>query len=363
MKLSNHAKELHEQAIIIDGHCDILVPVTDRKVRLGEWTQIPDPTTWEPPMGFEMDPSSNIYDFSPHTQYFGPAGQYSIPQFIQGGLTAQACAIYLEDTHLDRALQRALEMTWWLYKEAEDNPNFELITRVADIHKIKREGKCGGFLTFEGLEPLGFDLRFLDLFYKFGLRMASLSHARRNFFADGQRANVKTGGLTELGKQAVKRMNELGIVVDLGHINLTGFWEVIELCKAPLVFSHTSPRKYFPARSEDSSLYPTFIMEQGHERLRAIADTGGVVGVIFYNQEDLDEVIKDIEYVIDIVGPDHVGLGSDLYGFERAPKNLEDMSKLPAITQRLLERGHSDENILKILGENYLRVFSKVWKE
>lgn len=362
MNPESRAAELHKRAIVIDGHSDILVPITDEKIRLGDSIQLPDPATWEPPMGLQLDSVSNLYGFSLHTHYFGTMGQYSIPQFLKGGVTAQACAIYMEDRHLERALQRGLEMTWWLHKEAEDNEDFELITTVADIHKVKNEGKCGGILTFEGFEPLGFELRYLDLFYQLGLRMASLTHSRRNFFADGHRAGVQTGGLTVLGKQAVKRMNELGIVVDLGHINQVGFWEVIELCQAPLVFSHTSSRKYFPARPEDSPLYPSPIVERGHERLKAIAETGGVVGIIFYGQADLEAVIEDIEYVIDVVGPDHVGLGSDLYGLDGAPKGLEDMSKVPAITQRLVERGHSDEVILKILGGNYLRVFEQVWK-
>jgi membrane dipeptidase len=86
-----------------------------------------------------------------------------------------------------------------------------------------------------------------------------------------------------------------------------------------------------------------------------------VIGVIFYNQSSLDEIIADIEYALDLIGPDHVGLGSDLFGFERAPKGLEDISKLPALTDALAQRGHSDEVILKILGGNYLRVFEKVW--
>jgi microsomal dipeptidase-like Zn-dependent dipeptidase len=91
------------------------------------------------------------------------------------------------------------------------------------------EGKCGGILAFEGFESLGSDLRFLDLFYKLGLCVASLTHSRRNFFADGTQQDVQSGGLTTLGKQAVKRMNEQGIVIDLGHLNQVGFWEVLEL--------------------------------------------------------------------------------------------------------------------------------------
>ena len=155
------------------------------------------------------------------------------------------CAIYLRDNDLERALQRGLEMTWWLHREAADNPQFEVITTVADLRRVKAEGKCGGILSFEGFEPLGFDLRFLDLWYRLGLRMASLTHSRRNFFGDGTQRGVQTGGLTDAGKQAVRRMNELGIVVDLGHLNQVGFWEVIELSTQPVVFSHTAPRRYF----------------------------------------------------------------------------------------------------------------------
>lgn len=356
------AAELHKRAIVIDGHCDILIPIADGKIRLRERMEVPDPATWEPPLGIKEEALGNIYGFSPHTCYFGTIGQYSIPQFLAGGLTVQVCAIYLEDRHLERALQRGLEMTWWLHREVEENDDFELVTTVADIHRVKREGKCGGILAFEGFEPLGFDLRFLNLFYKLGLRMASLTHSRRNFFADGTQRDLQTGGLTTLGKQAVKRMNELGIVIDLGHLNQVGFWEVLEISQSPVIFSHTSPRKFFPLDAEENPRYPGIDLSHGRERLEAIARNGGVVGVIFYAQDDFDEVVADIEYLIDIIGPDHVGLGSDLYGVEKAPKGLEDISKVPAITKRLVQRGHTDEVILKVLGDNYMRVFEQVWK-
>lgn len=359
---ATHAAELHRQAIIIDGHCDILMPIADGKMRLGQRVQVPNPATWEPPAGVAEAAAKSMYGFSPHTLYFQTMGQYDIPRFLEGGLTVQVCGIYLEDGQLERALQRGLEMTWCLHREVEENPNFALVTTVADIHRVKAQGQCGGILAFEGFEPLGFDLRFLDLFYKLGLRMASLTHSRRNFFGDGSQRDVQTGGLTALGKRAVKRMNELGIVIDLGHINHVGFWEILELSQAPVVFSHTSTRKYFPTDPEGSTRYPGLDLSRGRERLEAIARNGGVVGVIFYSQPDLEDVVADIEYAIDIIGPDHVGLGSDLYGIEAAPKGLEDISKLPALTRRLVERGHSDEVILKILGGNYLRVFEQVWK-
>lgn len=362
MNLEAHAKELHKKAIVIDGHSDILMPIADGKVRLGDTVEIPDPTTWEHPLGIVGENVGNMYGFSPHTMYFSTMGQYSIPQFLAGGLTVQVCAIYLRDEDLERALERGLEMTWCLNREVKENKDFEMVATVADIHRIKREGKCGCILSFEGFEPLGFDLRFLDIFYTLGLRMASLTHSRRNFFADGLQPFIKTGGLTKLGKEAVKRMDELGIVVDLGHLNQVGFWEVMEICTRPVVFSHTRARDFFPANAEESPLYSRVDVSRGHERLKAIANTGGVVGIIFYSQADVEDIVEDIEYVMGIVGPDHVGLGSDLYGMERAPKGLEDMSKLPAITERLVQRGHSDEVILKILGGNYMRVFEQVWR-
>jgi membrane dipeptidase len=352
------AAELHRRAIVIDGHSDILIPIADGKARLGEWMQVPDPQTWQPPPGATGDDV-----FSAHTAYFGPAGQYSLPQLQSGGVTAQVCAIYLEDRHLDRALQRGLEMTGWLHCEVEENADLELLTSVADIHRAKREGKCGVILAFEGLEALGSDLRLLDLYYKLGLRMAGLTHSRRNLFADGMQWDTHTGGLTALGRQAVQRMNELGIVIDLAHLNQAGFWDILELSRDPVVLSHSSARPYFPFQAGLHPRYPPADVTRGRERLEALARNGGVFGVIFYRQTDLEAIVADIEHVIDRIGPEHVGLGSDFYGVDNAPRGLEDISRLPALTEALLRRGHSDEVVLKILGGNYLRVFEQVWKK
>jgi membrane dipeptidase len=356
-----HAADLHEKAIVIDCHSDILMPIADGYVRLGKQVEVPAPERWRPP--FEITESSSGGLKWPHNNQFGCIGQYSIPQFLAGGLTAQVCAIFVEDYRLEMALKRSLEMIWWLRREAEENDGFDLVTTVADIHRLKREGRCGGIMAFEGLEPLGYSLKFLDLFYELGLRMASLTHNRRNFFADGTQYHIHTGGLTEMGRQAIKRMNELGIVVDVGHINQVGFWETLEITEAPVVLSHRSPRKFFPLKAEDSSLHPVYDLSRGRERLEALAQNGGVFGVFLFVAKDVDDVVADIEYVIDLVGPDHVGLGSDLYGLEKAPKGLEDISKIPVLTERLVERGHSDEVILKFLGDNYMRVFEQVWKD
>jgi membrane dipeptidase len=148
----------------------------------------------------------------------------------------------------------------------------------------------------------------------------------------------------------------------VAHINQVGFWDTLEVTTAPVVLSHRSPRKFFPLNAEDSPFHPVYDLSRGRERLEALAQNGGVFGVFFLGAEDVDDVVADIEYVIDLIGPDHVGLGTDLYGLHRAPKGLEDISKTPAITERLVQRGHSDETILKFLGGNYVRVFEQVWK-
>jgi membrane dipeptidase len=356
---------LHERAIVIDGHSDLLVSISDGLVRLNQRLSLPDYHSWKPAgqTGGEAPASQpGVFPMSAHSEYYGPAGLYSLPQWLQGGVTVQVLAIYLDDKHLDRALQRGLEMAWWLHKEAEDNPAFKLVTQVNEIFRLKKEGKVGGVLSFEGFEPLGSELRFLDLYYKLGLRMASLTHNRRNLYADGPQYGVKTGGLTALGKQAIRRMNELGIVVDLVHMNETGFWEILELTQAPVVLSHTSAFSFCRNRDEFPP-HPGFDLRYDRPKLEAIAKNRGVLGVIFFSQDSLEAIVANIETLLDIVGPDCIGIGSDFFGLEFSPPGLEDISQVPRLTERLLQKGHTEETILKILGGNFLRVFKEVWKE
>jgi membrane dipeptidase len=357
--IAGHAAELHAQALVIDAHSDILMALADGKMRLGDRVTVPDPATWEPPAG--LAEQAKELGWSPHSYCFASMGQYDIPRLTEGGVTLQVCAMYLRDAELDRALQRGLDMTWSLHREARDNPQFEVITTVEQLRRVKAERKVAGLLAFEGLEPLGYELRYLDLWYQMGLRMASLTHNRRNAFGDGWQPGVKVGGLTDLGKRAVRRMNELGIVVDLGHMNQAGFWDLMEIHTGPIIVSHTSPRALFPQWPEDSIWHPVRDVSRGQERLDLICRTGGVIGVIGF-EGGLDRVISEIEYLLEHAGPDHIGLGTDFCGFDTCTKDFCEISQLPRVTERLVERGHSDEVILKILGENFVRVFEQVWK-
>jgi len=358
----DRARALHERAIIIDGHSDILMAIADNKMRLGTRVELPPHEGWQAPMGWADTEETKLYNFSPHTAYFQTMGQYDIPRFREGGLTSQGMAIFIDSAHLDRALHRTLEMIGWLRREAQENADFALVETVADLECVKAEGITSGFLTFEGFESLESDLKLLDVFYDLGLRMASMTHSRRNFFADGTQMGVRTAGLSKPGQQAVARMNDLGIVIDLAHLNVAGSWEVIERSEAPVILSHTSPSKYFPDDPTQSSLYPDIVTDQSRPLLDAIANTGGLVGIIAYSQPDLATYIDDIDYVVRAVGVDHVGLGTDFFGMERAPIGFETMAELPNLTLGLVERGYSDDDILKILGGNYVRVFSQVWR-
>ncbi len=358
----DRARTLHERAIIIDGHSDILMAIADHKMRLGTRVELPPHEGWQAPLGWAETEETQLYNFSPHTAYFQTMGHYDIPRFREGGLTSQAMAIFLDSAHLDRALHRTLEMIYWLRREAEENADFALVRTVSDLERVKAEGITSGFLTFEGFESLESDLKLLDVFSDLGLRMASMTHSRRNFFADGTQMGVRTAGLSKPGQQAVARMNELGIVIDLAHLNVPGCWEVIERSEAPVVLSHSSPSKYFPDDPTQSPLYPDIVTDRSRPLLDAIANTGGLVGIIAYNQPDLAAYIDDIDYVVRAVGVDHVGLGTDFFGIERAPTGFETMAELPNLTLGLVERGYSDDDILKILGGNYLRVFGQVWR-
>lgn len=225
----HRAERLHREAIIIDGHSDVLMAVADGMLSLADRPEVPSPEGWEPPANFRIPPIFELYGLSAHTAYYQTIGQYDIPRMLEGGLTAQATAVYIEDHQIETAMHRALEMIYWLRNAAGNHPSFALIEQVEDFRRVKSAGITGAFLTFEGFEPLGVDLKMLDVYYALGLRMASLTHSRRNYWADGTLPGLALGGLTAPGKAAIKRMTELGIVIDLAHLAYPGCLEVLAM--------------------------------------------------------------------------------------------------------------------------------------
>ncbi len=365
-QLDLKVQDLLRRAAVIDGHSDILIPLTEGKMNIAEKVLIPDLKDWEPPLGLE-NPAYTKFGFKPHTIYFGCMGQYDIPRWQEGGVNTQLCAIYLDDSKLDAPFKKGMEMAYMFHKAVEENDHLVHCLTAADIRNAKKEGKVGWVLTFEGCEALGGDVRMLDLYYQLGLRAASLTHTRRNIFADGCWAADQQGGLTSAGRRLIERMQELRIVIDLVHIGELGFWEIIEMAQQPLILSHTTPTMFASTLKEEQDIMggkvprPRLELPRDKAMLEAIAQNGGVLGMIWILYKSIDAAVKDIETALEVVGPEHIGLGSDLYGQQLSTPGLEDISKLPNLVRALVERGHSDDFIIQFLGENYLRVFEKVW--
>jgi len=180
---SARASDLHRRALVVDGHSDILMAVTDNKVDLGERVTLPG-LDRQPPLGLGRSPLSK-YGMGPHAIWFGCMGQYDIPRWREGGVGAQLCAVYLEDKWLRDPFRRGMEMVWNLHDQLARHDEIVLATTVREIRQARSDGKIALVLTFEGCEPLGDDPRFLDLYCRLGLRCASLTHTRRNVYADG----------------------------------------------------------------------------------------------------------------------------------------------------------------------------------
>ncbi len=184
--------------------------------------------------------------------------------------------------------------------------------------------------------------------------MMGLTWNPSNALGDGALGR-QHGGLTDLGRSVLRRMEELGVVVDVSHLSEQSFWEALRSTRGPIIASHSNAAALH--------MHPRNLAD---EQLRAIAQRGGVVGVNFYagflGAPTLDRVLDHIDHLAKVMGVDHAALGADYDGIPQAPAGLEDVSKLPNLTAGLQRRGYTTEQIHKILGGNALRVFRQVWK-
>lgn len=301
-----------------------------------------------------------------------------LPRFQAGGIGVVGAAIYLIDQYVpELALRVTLDMIARLYIEIDHSQSFALCRTYDDIVRARQAGKIALILTLEGAEPLGNDLNLVRVLYELGLRQVGLTHARRNMAADGalfKPSGSSKEGLTAFGRELVQMCEELGIVIDLAHINAAGFEDVIALTRRPVIVSHTNSRKYFDMERNISD-----------EQVKMVGERGGVVGVnavLVSSRPDeahLDKYIDHIEHFAGLIGLDHVGIGFDFYksvlpnllpptpppGQTSAlprPSDIPDLSDhahARNLTRRLIERGYSDTDIEKILYGNWLRLFQE----
>jgi len=346
-QLRERAMKLHRDAIVIDTHNDITSPIADE--------------------GFDMgarDTSGRI--------------QTDIPRMKEGGLDAEFFSIYVASSYAKDggAARRALQMMDGVYDQIRRHPgSLELAGTSADIRRIHKTGRIAALMGIEGGHAIEDSLPALRMFYRMGIRYMTLTHTNTSNWADSAggisvRGERRHGGLSDFGKEVVREMNRLGMMVDISHVSDETFNDCIEVSRAPLIASHSSCRALtnVPRNMTD-------------EMLRALARNGGVVMINFYNgfinteyarpgmpppekpaeKATLDMLMQHFEYAIKVAGIDHVGIGSDFDGVDgMLPPGMEDVTKLPTITYELLRRGYSEKDVRKVLGENLLRVMGEV---
>jgi membrane dipeptidase len=249
-----------------------------------------------------------------------------------------------------------MEMIDLFYKECEANSDVVApVTTYEEIIEATTEEKVAAMLSIEGADIIEGKLGMLRVFHRLGVRMVGLVHSLRNELADGVADGRTGGGLSTLGVQVVEELERLGILIDVSHLSDAGFWDLMNIAKGPVMASHSNARTVcdHPRNMTD-------------EMIQAMADRGGVMGMNFApgfvhpTNPTVRSVVDHVDHIMGLVGPNHIGLGSDFDGIPYTPKGLEDVTRMPNITIELFDRGYSEEDIKKILGENHLSLMKEV---
>jgi membrane dipeptidase len=377
--VSNQARTIHDSAIVVDTHADTPQRFLDEGFDIGS-----------------TDPKD--------------VGHISLDKARRGNLGAEFFSIWVDpDTNQGHFARHTFDLIDSVYEQAARHSDRMMMAfSVADIERAHKEHKLAALMGIEGGHSIENDMHLLRDYYRLGVRYMTLSWSNTNEWADssGDLDDSKVerhNGLTDFGKQVVLEMNRLGMMVDISHVADKTFWDAIATTKAPVIASHSSARALVDAPRNMTD-----------DMLRAVAKNGGVVQVNFYSgfvdqnfrnaneAQDKDEraavqnyldslkaqgkpvnyiekdrierewtakiprppfksLIDHIDHIAKIAGVDHVGLGSDFDGVSGAtPQGMDSAADLPKITQALLDRGYSADDIKKILGGNILRVFGQV---
>ena len=333
--LTDAAKRIHSECILIDGHNDLPYSV---RARAGSSFTRCDIAKDQPKM---------------HTD---------IPRLREGGLKAQFWSVYVPAStdRTGNALLQTLEQIDLVHEMVERYPqHFEMASTADDIERIVADGKIASMIGVEGGHSIQGSLQVLHKLYERGARYMTLTHSKTLAWADSATDQGKNGGLSPFGEEVVREMNRIGMLVDLSHVSEQTMEDAFRIVKAPVIYSHSSARAInnHPRNVSDAML-------------RRTKKNGGVVMINFYSgyvvptekyrenrrlRGTVHDVVDHIEHVINVAGVDHVGIGSDYDGVGSVPKQLDDVSFYPYITQELLNRGHSEADIKKIMGGNLLR--------
>jgi membrane dipeptidase len=371
-QVSPRAKQLHDRAIVVDTHDD----TTQRLV------------------------FDKTFDIAARNKN----GNIDLPRMKEGGLDALFFSIWVpSDVTGPPAVKRALDQIDAVHEAARLHPSELLIaTTAADIRRAAAEHKIAALMGMEGGHMIDDDMRLLRNYAALGVRYMTLTHFKNNNWADSSTDKPAHNGLTAFGKDVVREMNRLGVMVDISHVADKTFYDALAITTAPVIASHSSCRAI--------ANHPRNMTD---DMLRAVAKNGGVVMINYHagflseefrvasekrsgtivaamdamskrcggneacttmesdriDHEAMakgelpkvmwDKIVEHIDHAVKVAGADHVGLGSDFDG-ATMPLGMEDASKLPKITEALLTRGYAEKDVEKILGGNILRVMEQV---
>jgi membrane dipeptidase len=330
-------------------------------------------------------------------------GHVDIPRMREGGMNAIFFSIWIDGRITGPpAVEKALDQIDAVHENVKRLSRDMLFARTAaDIRRSHKEGKIAALMGVEGGHMIGNDIRMVRIFADLGVRYMTLSHFYNNEWADSSTDKPAHNGLTDFGKDVVREMNRQGMLVDVSHVGDKTFYDALAVSRAPLIASHSSCRALcnHPRNMTDDMIkalaakggviqinYERSFIDQSYKDAYE-KETGGVVTHLSdvtkkCNNDEacisremsevtrklVDEgklphvswqrIIDHIDHAVKLVGADHVGLGSDFDGADM-PDGMEDCSRLPKITQALLDKGYSESDIRKILGENTLRVLEQ----
>jgi N-acyl-D-amino-acid deacylase len=369
VKLTDEALAVHRSALLIDGHNDL---------------------PWE--VRTRHSGSFDRADIATHQ----PKLQTDIPRLRQGGVGAQFWSVYVpaETAQSGKALQQTLDQIEMVQTMVRRYPEtFELAFTAADIERIHTSGKIASLIGVEGGHAIQNSLENLRRLHKLGARYMTLTHSDTLDWADSATDNPRHAGLSPFGEEVVREMNRLGMLVDLSHVSEETMRDALRVTSAPVIYSHSSARAIadHPRNVPDDVLllvrqnggvvmvnfFSGFVVPSSAKRMRQMFDVSRELRRRFpeeaeYQRErkrwwaknpidpgTIHDLVDHIDHIARVAGIEHVGLGSDFDGVEHVPRQLEDVSRYPYITQELLNRGYTKEEIHKILGGNVLRVMRR----
>ena len=287
--------------------------------------------------------------------------QSDLPRFRDGGYDAQMFAIWVDPGIKDSAYYTtSMTMIDTFNNQISRNSPLIAQARTADeTYQVSSGGKLAAVFAVEGGHAIENDIEKLKAYYAKGARYLTITWNNPTAWATSAKdAQSSTKGLSEFGKQVIRTLDSLGMIIDVAHTGIKTIQDILAITKNPIIDSHGG---VYALRNHYRNLTDS--------QIKDIAKGGGVIGVVFYTdfistanpqKVTIDTVIKHIDYIKNLVGIDYVAIGSDFDGGITAPVGLEDVSKLPALTLALLKHGYSIADVKKILGGNYMRVFKQV---